>query len=237
MWVVHRTRRAGVAAAREAEVLAHRLAEDGAAGVQNARHDGRIHVGHVALERRSAVHHRHSGDAHIVLDREPLAFELAAPRAFDRGLDVPRAVAVLLAAGAITGCARIFYRRQLLRHAIDGVIRIDAGPHQLAEYREIRLAHAEPEILRERLQLRRRRRLDRAECHRSASPNRPFPRHQRYPRRHCDRDRPRPARRSSSPPSSSPPACRSTSRPDHGQDQPASLISLPFHASSPGGRG
>ena len=59
--VVHRPGGAGVRSAREAEVLADRLADDRGAGVEQARDDGGVDVGHVTLERRGAVHHRHAG--------------------------------------------------------------------------------------------------------------------------------------------------------------------------------
>ena len=75
--VVHRPGRAGVAAAGEAEILADGLADDGAAGVEDAGDDGGVDVGHVALERRGAVHHRHAGEADVVLERHLLALELA----------------------------------------------------------------------------------------------------------------------------------------------------------------
>ena len=50
--IVHRARGVGVAPARDTEVLAVRLAEDHAAGVEHAGHDGRVDLGRVALERR-----------------------------------------------------------------------------------------------------------------------------------------------------------------------------------------
>ena len=53
--------------------LAVRLAYDGAAGIENARDDGGVDVGNVALERRGAVHHRHAGQAHVVLEHDTLA--------------------------------------------------------------------------------------------------------------------------------------------------------------------
>ena len=43
------SRRIGVAAARQAEILAMRLADDGAAGVENASDDRRVDVGNIAL--------------------------------------------------------------------------------------------------------------------------------------------------------------------------------------------
>ena len=56
-----------MAAAGEAEILADRLADDRAAGVENARRDGRVDIRHIAFHRRGAVHHRHAGETDIVL--------------------------------------------------------------------------------------------------------------------------------------------------------------------------
>src|SRR5262249_57868252 len=88
---------AGVAAAREAEVLAVRLADDGAARVEDARHDGGVDVGDISLEGRGAVHHRHAGQAHVVLEGDLLARELPRRRALHFRLVVPGVVLVLLA--------------------------------------------------------------------------------------------------------------------------------------------
>ena len=76
--IVDRTGRGGVAAAGEAEILAMHLADDGGAGIEHAGHHGGVDVGHVAFERAGAVHHRHAGEADIVLQRHLLALELAA---------------------------------------------------------------------------------------------------------------------------------------------------------------
>src|SRR6185436_15289814 len=99
--VVHGPGRARVAAAREAEVLAVHLAEDGAAGVEDARHDGGVDVGDVALQRGGAVHHGHAGQADVVLERDALALQLAGGRALDLALVVPGVVLVVLALRAI----------------------------------------------------------------------------------------------------------------------------------------
>src|SRR6266568_6445908 len=96
-----RTGRIGMTAAGKAEILAMRLANDGAAGVKDARDDGGIDVGRVAFERRGTIHHGNAGQADIVLQRDGLAGELAARRALDRRLDVPGIVLVLLAFGTV----------------------------------------------------------------------------------------------------------------------------------------
>src|SRR5262249_40585889 len=125
--VVHRACGTGVAAAREAEVLAVDLAHDGAAGVEHTRDDRGVDVGDVALEARGAVHHRHAGQADVVLERDALALELAARRALHLALVVPGVVLVLRALGTITGRAGILHDRHRIGHGLDGVIRGDTA--------------------------------------------------------------------------------------------------------------
>src|SRR5215472_18384851 len=125
MRVVYRTGGTGVAAAREAEIFAHRLAGDRAAGVENARRDGGVDIRDIAFHWRGAVHHRHAGEADIVFERDPLAFEPAGKGALDLGLDVPGAVTVFLRRGAAARQPRIGDRRQLVRHLIEAVVRLE----------------------------------------------------------------------------------------------------------------
>src|ERR1700730_1962884 len=94
--VVYRAAGAGMTAAREAEIFAHRLADDRPAGVENAGYHGRVEIGHIALHRRRAVHHRHPGEADVVLEGDFFALELARSGALDLGLDVPGSVAIVL---------------------------------------------------------------------------------------------------------------------------------------------
>src|SRR5207237_6593223 len=82
---------AGVAAAGEAEVLADGLAQDRAAGVEDARDHGGVDLRRVALEHAGAVHHRDSGHADVVLDGHRLAREQAPGRALDLSPPVPGA--------------------------------------------------------------------------------------------------------------------------------------------------
>src|SRR6266508_1166810 len=67
--VVHRTGRTGVAAAGDTEIFAYGLARDLAAGIENALDYRRVDVGHIAVEELRADHHRHAGEADIVLER------------------------------------------------------------------------------------------------------------------------------------------------------------------------
>jgi len=54
-----------------------------AAGIENAFDDGRIDVRDIAFENIGADHHRHAGEADIVLERDAPAGELAARCALD----------------------------------------------------------------------------------------------------------------------------------------------------------
>src|SRR5215831_17325249 len=84
-----------MAAARHAEIFAHRLAGDLAAGIENALDHRGIDLWHVTIQELRADHHRHAGQADVVLERDAPAGELAARFSLDRSLDVPRAVRVL----------------------------------------------------------------------------------------------------------------------------------------------
>ena len=145
--IVDRAGRIGMAAAGKAEILAMRLADDGAAGVENARDDGGVNIGRVALERRGAVHHGHAGEADIVLQRDRLAGELAARRALDRRLDVPGVVLVLVAFGTVAGRSRIGHRRDVIRHGIDDVVGGVISLHQGIVGFEFLVTHMHAEIL------------------------------------------------------------------------------------------
>ena len=48
--IVHRAGGVGVAAAGQAEILAMRLADDGAAGIEDTGHDGGVDVRHIARD-------------------------------------------------------------------------------------------------------------------------------------------------------------------------------------------
>ena len=129
------------------------LADDGAAGIEDAGDDGGIGIGHVAFERRGAVHHGNAGQADIVLHRDGLAGKLAAGRALDLGLDVPGVVFVLLAFRAIARRTRILHRRDVVRHGVDrfvgGVVRL----HQGVVGFEFLVAHMHAEVFGDAAQL------------------------------------------------------------------------------------
>ena len=131
MRVVHRPGKAGVRAAREAEHLAHGLADHRGAGIEQACDDGRVERGNEAFHGRRTVHHRHAGDADVVLDNHGLAGELAAGRAGDRGLDVPRAEFVLVRSGVVGLAAWVLDRGHEIGHFVDDVVGVEVGLKQL----------------------------------------------------------------------------------------------------------
>ena len=58
---------------KKTKILAMRLADDGAAGIENAGHDRGVDIRHIAFERGGAVHHRHAGKTNIILEHNALA--------------------------------------------------------------------------------------------------------------------------------------------------------------------
>src|SRR5439155_14043087 len=101
--VMHRPGGVRVASPGHTEILAVCLTEDGAAGVENAGDDGRVDLGHIALEGGRPVHHRHAGEHHVVLEDHGLALELALARSLDSRLVVPGVMRVLLRSGTMAG--------------------------------------------------------------------------------------------------------------------------------------
>ena len=76
LWIVrieHGPSVGGMATAREAKMLTHGLANDLPTGIEDAGHNGRVHVGDVALQHVGTVHHWNAGHAHIVFDGDFLA--------------------------------------------------------------------------------------------------------------------------------------------------------------------
>ena len=122
----------GGAAAIEAEVGVGGLADDGAASIENPGHHGRVDIGHIALEHRSPVHHRHAGQADIVLENDPLALERPAAPALHLGLPVPGVVGVLLRRRPVARAARILHRKLRLVEIVEPVIGRDRALHEAA---------------------------------------------------------------------------------------------------------
>ena len=151
--VVHRPRRRRVAAAREAKVLAVRLADDGAAGVEDARDHRRIDVGHITFERRRAVHHRHAGQTDVVLQHDALAGQRAIGRALHLRLDVPRTERVLAGARPRAGRARVAHFGQVVGQLFDPVIGLHRAFEHVEVLADLALRHAHVQRADDLLQL------------------------------------------------------------------------------------
>ncbi len=130
MGIADRTAGAGEAPARRTEILAPRLADDGAAGIEDARHDGGVDLGDVTGKDRRAVHHRHPSDTGVVLDGDALASEFARWRARDFGDGAPGIVGVLAGDRGSARRAGIFHRRQLVGHRGQRIVAGEARLHQ-----------------------------------------------------------------------------------------------------------
>ena len=122
-----------MAAAGQAEMLAMHLALDLGAGIQHARDDGGVEIGHIALQRRRAVGHGHAGEHDVVLQRDGLALELAAGGALHGRLAIPGIARVLLGRGPIARRARIFHFGQFVRHRGNEIVGFDRALHETAE--------------------------------------------------------------------------------------------------------
>ncbi len=134
--VVGIANRAGVAAmtaARGAQVLAHRLAADRAAGVEDAADDRGVNIGHIALQHAAAVHHRHSGQADVVLERNRPAGQRTRRGAFDFGPPVPGAQGIVLGLGTMAGRTRIGHRQAGDGELIQAGVRGQHAVHQALE--------------------------------------------------------------------------------------------------------
>ena len=143
--IAHRSERAGVATARERHILAIRLAENGAAGIENAGNNGCIDIGDIALEEAAAVHHRHAGNADRVFDANLEALENSLARAFDFRAPVPCIIGVVLRLRALSRGARIFDLGLILGHRINTTRRIDRPLHEAAIEHRILFAHFDAE--------------------------------------------------------------------------------------------
>jgi hypothetical protein len=135
-----------MAAAGHAVIFAHRLAGDLAAGIENALDHRGIDLRHIAVQELRADHHRHAGEADIVLERDAPAGELAARFSLDRSLDVPGSVRILRRRRPIELPVRVFDRRQLVRSGVKHRIGVGERRDDLGDRIEIGLArpHAEP---------------------------------------------------------------------------------------------
>src|SRR5439155_650755 len=84
-----------------------------------------------------AVHHRDSGHAHVVLDRDLLAGEQSRGRALDRALPVPRVEPVLGRRRTVARVARILHGERRLGELVQPSVRREDTVHQGAERGEV----------------------------------------------------------------------------------------------------
>src|SRR6266566_5113411 len=124
VWIEHGSGIGGMAAAGEAEMLAHGLPDNFAASIQNAGDNGGIELRYVSLQHRGAIHHRHARDTDIVLDSDALACQDSGRGAFDGALLIPGVQRVLLSAGAIATRTRVANRQRWLGQLVDAPIRL-----------------------------------------------------------------------------------------------------------------
>src|SRR3984957_20564665 len=124
-----------------------RLALDRRAGVQETRNDRGVDVGDIAFEGRGAVHHRHAGDADVVLDGDRLPLELAVLRALNVGLYIPGVERILFGARPIPGRAWISNDGNLVGQLIDDIVSGKAAVHQRNELADAFLRHRHAEAL------------------------------------------------------------------------------------------
>src|ERR1700744_5869684 len=141
------SKRPGVTPTRKAEALAMRLALDDRASVEEAGDDRCVDVRDIAFERGGDIHHRHPGDADIVLYRDRRPLQLAAWGAGNVSLHIPRVMRVLLCARPVARGARVFDDRNLVRHLIDEIIGGEVAFHEGKELADALLAHGHAEAL------------------------------------------------------------------------------------------
>ena len=133
-----------VTPAREAQVLAHRLAGDRRAGREQPGHHGRVPAGHEALQGARAVHHRHAGDLDVVLDRDPAPGQRPVGPLGDLGPHVPGAQRVPARVRLLPRPVSGWLRRRLRVQLLDRVVgRQQAGHHGL-ERAEILVTQMHP---------------------------------------------------------------------------------------------
>ena len=114
-------------------MLAHGLPGDLAPGIEDPRHDRRVHVGHEPLQYVRAVHHRDPRHAHVVLDRDALARERPGGRALDRALPVPRVEPVLARRRPVARVSRVLDGERRLGELVEAPVGGEDAVHQVAE--------------------------------------------------------------------------------------------------------
>ena len=118
-------------------MLTYGLADYLPTGIEDAGHNGRVHVGDVALQHVGAVHHRDAGHAHVVLDGDFLARERSRRCAFDRAPPVPGVEPIVRGGWTEPRLARVLHRQCRLRELVQATVRREHTVHEVAERRQI----------------------------------------------------------------------------------------------------
>ncbi len=130
-----------------------RLADDGAAGIEDARDHGGIDIGHIAFERGRAVHHRHAGQADVVLEHDALAGQRPVGRALDLRLHIPGAERVVARARPRARRARIAHLGQVVGQLLDAIVGLHRAFEHVEVLADLALRHAHVQRADDLLQL------------------------------------------------------------------------------------
>ena len=115
------------------------LAQNLPTGVEHAGGDRGVNVRHVARQGRGTVHHRHAGQADIVLERDALAGQFARGGALDIGAHVPGVVRVVLR--HLAGAAWVTGRRRQGGDRVQAVVVLPHGFQNVRVLVQQRLGH------------------------------------------------------------------------------------------------
>jgi hypothetical protein len=125
--------RTGMAAGRETQVLTGGLPGDHPAGIEHARNHRGVDLGNIALKHAGTIHHRHAGNADVVLDGNALAGQHATLGAGDVHLPIPGIVGVFLGRRPIARVTRVFDRQLRLSELVEPRIGRDRSRHKGAK--------------------------------------------------------------------------------------------------------
>ena len=131
-----------MAAARKAIVLVRGLADDGAAGIENPRHDRGVDLRNVAFENRRTIHHRNARHADAILYGNTFAGERSAGGAGYIGNPGKTAERIILRRGHEAGQTRKTRLRQRVGQPVEGGVSVQRAAHHVAERRDV--ARVEP---------------------------------------------------------------------------------------------
>ena len=151
--IVDGTRRIGVAAAGQAEILAMGFAYDAAAGVQHPLRDRGVELRHIAFQGGSTVHHRHARQGNVVLENYLPPFQRPRLRTAYVGLDVPGVQLVFFGRRSATGSPRVFHLGHKVGQGVDSVVGLEAAFHLLQVLRKLAIAEVHVQASRQLTQL------------------------------------------------------------------------------------